>query len=153
MEGDQLNCWVKGNEFSISTMSIQYLLQIQPVIPMSFLPYDKRKTPVSKEVPDLGGEWKRQSLNTTSFSPNMRTLAYIMLFNFYPVQNLTTLSQPQVLFLHGLYKKKNIDIYAYIYHLLAKCVIKKKRWLYHSWDWLCLSCIKRGSRFPQVCQS
>ena len=28
VEGDHLNCWVRGNEFSISTMSIQYLLQI-----------------------------------------------------------------------------------------------------------------------------
>ena len=26
VEGDHLNCWVRGNEFSISTMSIQYLL-------------------------------------------------------------------------------------------------------------------------------
>ena len=49
-----------------------------------------------------------------------------MLFNLYPVKNLTTLSQPRALFLHDLYKKKDIDICAHIYHLLAKCVNKKK---------------------------
>nr|POF27465.1 hypothetical protein CFP56_08802 [Quercus suber] len=59
----------------------------------------------------------------------MTMLAYIMLFNLYPVRNLTTLSQPRALFLHDLYKKKDIDIYAHIYYLLAKCVNKKKTWM------------------------
>ena len=52
-----------------------------------------------------------------------------MLFNLYPVKNLTTLSQPRALFLHDLYKKKDIDIYAHIYYLLAKYVNKKKTWI------------------------
>ena len=59
VEEDHLNCWVKGKEFSILTMSIQNLLQIRPVIPKSSLPYDKRKTLVSEVVSDLGGEWNR----------------------------------------------------------------------------------------------
>nr|POF08079.1 hypothetical protein CFP56_51390 [Quercus suber] len=56
----------------------------------------------------------------------MRALVYIMIFNFYPMKNLTTLSQPMALFLYDLYKKKEINICANIYHLLAWCVNKKK---------------------------
>ncbi|KAK9988628.1 hypothetical protein SO802_028867 [Lithocarpus litseifolius] len=80
MEGDHLNCWVRGKEFTILAMSIQNFLQIRLVIPVPSLPYDKRKTSVSEVVPDLGGVRKKQPLHTTSFSPYMRTLAYIMLF-------------------------------------------------------------------------
>ena len=52
-----------------------------------------------------------------------------MIFNLFPVRNLTTLSQPRALFLHDLYQKKDIDICSYIYHLLVKCVNKKKSWM------------------------
>ena len=65
-------------------------------------------------------------MHTTIFSPEMRVLAYIMIFNLYLVRNLTTLSQTRTLFLLNLYMRKEIDICAYIYHLLAKCIRKKK---------------------------
>jgi len=94
VEGVHFDYWVRGKEFSISTISIRNLLQIRPMIPKSSLPHDKRKTPISEVVLDLEGEQKRQSLHTTSLSSDMRTLAYIMLFNLYPVRNLTTISQP-----------------------------------------------------------
>lgn len=68
-------------------------------------------------------------MHTVDFSPVVRDLAYIMIFNLYPVKNLTTLSQPRTLFLHDLFKKKEIDICAHIYYLLAKCVWKKKLWM------------------------
>ena len=91
-EGDHLNCWVRGNEFSISTLSIQNLLQIRPMIPETSLPYDKRRKPILEVASDLGGTRKRQSLHSISFSPVMRVLAYIILYSLYPVRNLTTLS-------------------------------------------------------------
>ena len=102
MEGDHFNCWVRRKEFTVSTMSIQNFLQIRPVIPESSLPYDKRTTSVSTIASNPGGEQKKQSLLTTNFSPAMRTLAYIMFFNLYPVRNLSTLSKPRALFLHDL---------------------------------------------------
>ena len=49
-----------------------------------------------------------------------------MISNLYPVKNLAILSQPRTLFLRDLYKPKEIDIFAQVYHLLAKCVQKKK---------------------------
>ena len=56
----------------------------------------------------------------------MRALAYIMIFNLYPVKNLTTLSQPRTIFLRGLFTHKKIDICSHIYHLLVKCIRKRK---------------------------
>ena len=129
VEGNHLNCWVRGKEFIVSAMSIQNFLQIRLVILESSLPYDKRTTPVLVIVPVLGGEQLKKCLLTTIFSPDMRTLEYIMLFNLYLGRNLTTLSQPRALFLHDFYRKKDIDICAHIYHLLAKCVKKKKTWM------------------------
>ena len=125
MEGNHLNCWVKGKEFIVSAMSIQKFLQIRLVILESSLPYDKRTTPVLVIVPVLGGEQLKKCLLTTIFSLDMRTLEYIMLFNLFPVRNLTNLSQTRAFFLHDLFQK-DIDIYAHIYHLLEKCVSKKK---------------------------
>ena len=117
VEGDHLNGQVRGKEFTISTMSIQNFLQIRPVIPKSSLAYDKRKLPiVSVITPMLRGDRLKKCLLTTSFSPKMRTLAYIMIFN---------LSLPRALFLHDLFLKKDIDICAYIYFLLEKCVSKR----------------------------
>ena len=106
-------------------MSIQNFLLIRPVILEFYLPYDKRIMLVLVIAPVLGGERLKKCLLTTSFSPKMRTLAYIMLFNLFPVRNLTNLSQPRALFLYDLFLKKDIDIYAHIYHLLAKCVSKR----------------------------
>ena len=99
------------------------------MIPESSLPYDKRGTPVSKVASNLKVTRKRQSLHSMSFSPAMRALAYIVLYNLYLVRNLTTLSQPRALFLYDFYMKKDIDSCAHVYHLLAKCVNKKKTWM------------------------
>ena len=99
------------------------------MIPESSLPYDKRRTPVSEVASNLRVTRKRQSLHSMSFSLAMRALAYIVLYNLYLVRNLTTLSQPRALFLHDFYMKKDIDSCAHIYHLLAKCVNKKKTWM------------------------
>ena len=49
-----------------------------------------------------------------------------MIFNLYPMKNLTTLSQPRTIFLHDLFIHKKIDICGYIYHLLLKCVWRRK---------------------------
>ena len=55
----------------------------------------------------------------------MRVLAYIMIFNLYPVKNLTTLSTPRTIFLFNLFTHKEIDIYSHIYHLFIKSITKR----------------------------
>ena len=129
MEGDQLNCWIRGTEFSVSPTSIQNLLQTCPIVLESSLPYDDRRTLIAEAVTDLGGKQKClsiQTMHTVDFSLEVKALAYIMFFNLYPVKNLTTLSQPRTLLLHDQFKKKEIEICAHMHYLLAKCIQKKK---------------------------
>nr|POF14733.1 hypothetical protein CFP56_47344 [Quercus suber] len=99
---------------------------IIPVIQESSLPYEKKMSPVILVIAQvLGGDRYKKCLLTTSFSPEMRTLAYIMMFNLFPMKNLMNLFHPRALFLHDLFLKKDIGIHAHIYHLLAKCVSKR----------------------------
>ena len=55
----------------------------------------------------------------------MRTLAYVMIHNLYPVINLTTLSAPRTIFLYDLFTHKEIDICGHIFHLLTMSVAKR----------------------------
>ena len=74
----------------------------------------------------LGGTLKKSSINTIPFNPEMRTLAYVMIHNLYPVTNLTTLSAPRIIFLYDLFTHKEIDICGHIFHLLTKSIEKRK---------------------------
>ena len=73
----------------------------------------------------LGGSLKKKSMNTIPFNAEMRTLAYVMIHNLYPMTNLTTLSAPRTIFLYDLYTHKEIDICGHIYHLLTKSITKR----------------------------
>ena len=92
MEDDHINCWVQGKEFTISMELIQELLEIFLMTSDTFLHFDERKDKLEPLVQILEGQLKKKSLHTTNFSPEMRALAYIMIFNLYLVKNLTTLS-------------------------------------------------------------
>ena len=72
----------------------------------------------------LGGDLTKKALNTISFTPKMRILAYIMLYNLYLVKNLTTLSRPRAIFLLDLFTHKEINIFSHIYYLFTKCITK-----------------------------
>ena len=76
-------------------------------------------------VVTLGGTLKKTSMNTISFSPEMRTLAYVIINNLYLVTNVTTLSAPRKIFLYDLFTHKEIDICGHIFHLLKKSIEKQ----------------------------
>ena len=73
----------------------------------------------------LSGTPKKSSINTIPFSPEMRTLAHVMIHNLYPITNLTTLSAPRTRFLYDLFTHKEIDIYGHIFHVLKKSIEKQ----------------------------
>ena len=73
----------------------------------------------------LGGTPNKSSMNTIPFSPEMRTLAYVMIHNLCLVTNLTTLSAPRTMFLYDLFTHKEIDICGHIFHLLKKSIEKQ----------------------------
>ena len=125
VECEHLNCWVRGRQLYITLELIQDLLEVHPIIPNSTLPYDGRRTKITFAIEVLGGKEKKQLMHIVDFSPTMKSFTYIMIFNLYPMKNLTTLSQPRTLFLHDLYMGKEIDICAHIYHLFGKCIRKR----------------------------
>ena len=73
----------------------------------------------------LGGQLKKKALHTIVFTPEMQALAYIMIFNLYPMKNLTILSGPGTVFLYDLFTHKEIDICGHIYHLFVKKIKKR----------------------------
>ena len=87
--------------------------------------YDDRLESIEEMVRILGGTLNKKSVNTISFNPEMRTLAYVMIHNLYPITNLTTLSAPRTIFLYDLFTHKEIDICGHIFHLLTKSIEKR----------------------------
>ena len=55
----------------------------------------------------------------------MRTLAYVMIHDLYPVTKLTTLFTLRTIFLYDLFTHKEIDICGHIFHLLTKSITKR----------------------------
>ena len=43
MEDDQISCWVRGKEFTVSRESVEELLESHPMTPDTSLHYDERK--------------------------------------------------------------------------------------------------------------
>ncbi|KAK9991325.1 hypothetical protein SO802_026310 [Lithocarpus litseifolius] len=68
----------------------------------------------------IDGYKEGRCLNTTSFPSNLRCLAYIMMFNLYPVRKLTTINNARAIFLMELREKIYIDIGAHLYTIIAK---------------------------------
>ena len=144
MEGDHINCWVRGREFIILKESIQELLEIRPTTPDTSLHYNERKKKLEPFVKVLRGQLKKKALHTIDFSLDMRDFAYIMNFNLYLVKNLTTLSTPRTVFLHDLFTHKEIDICGHMYHLLIKCIEKRNSRLTLPFPCLVMSLISRA---------
>ena len=125
VDGDHINCWVRHKEFVITRESIQEFLEIRPPSQQITVQYYDRLDSLEPMVRLLGGTLNKKSMNTIPFNLEMRTLAYVMIHNLYPVTNLTTLSAPRTIFLYDLFTHKDIDICGHIFHLLTKSIEKR----------------------------
>ena len=125
VDGDHINGWVRQKEFIITSDSIQEFLEVRPPSQLIFVHYDDKLDFLKPMAKLLGGSLKKKSMNTISFNEEMRTLAYVMIHNLYPVTNLTTLFEPRTIFLYDLYTHKEIDIYRHIFHLLTESITKR----------------------------
>ena len=133
--------------------SIQEILEFHPTTPHTSLQYDERREKIEPFVEILGGQINRKALHTISFTPEVRTLAYIMIFNLYPMRNLTNLSTPRFLVLFDLFTHKEIDICSHIYHLFTKCITKRNSRLTLPFPSLVMSFIIRtGVKIPSGLQ-
>ena len=115
IEGDHIECWVRHTEFVITREIIQDFLEVRPPSQPILVQYDNRLGSIVEMVRILGGSPKKNSMNTIPFSPEMRTLAYVMIHNLFPVTNLTTLSTPRTIMpfpslIIGLIAKERLKI-------------------------------------------
>ena len=116
---------MRHKEFVITRDSIQEFLEIRPPYQPISIQYEDRLGLTEEMVQILGGTPKKSSMNTIPFSSEMRTLAYVMIHNLYPITNLTTLSAPRTIFLYDLFTHKEIDVCGHIFHLLKKSIEKQ----------------------------
>ena len=145
VEGDRINCWLKGRELYVTRELIQDILEIRPMTPHTSLLYDERREKLGPIVEVLGGQINKKALHNIPFTPETRTLAYIMIFNLYLVRNLTNLSAPRSIFLFDLFTHKEINIYNHIYHLFTKCITKRNSRLTLPFPSLIMSIITRAN--------
>ena len=104
---------------------IQDFLEVRPPSQPIEVQYEDRLGSTEEMIRALGGTPKKSSMNTIPFSPEMRTLAHVMIHNLYSVTNLTTLSAPRTRFLYDLFTHKEIDICGHIFHVLKKSIEKQ----------------------------
>ena len=108
----------------ITRDNIQEFLEICPLSQTIIVQYEDHLDSIKDMVLTLGGTLKKSSMNTIPFTPEMSTLAYVVIHNLYLVTNLTTLSTPRIIFLYDLFTYKEIDICGHIFHLLKKSIEK-----------------------------
>ena len=144
IEGDHINCWLRGREFLITRESIQEILEVRPTTPHTSLQYDERREKIEPLMEILGGQINRKAFHTITFTSEMWTVAYIMIFNLYPVRNLTNLLALRSLFLFDLFTHKEIDICSHIYRLFPKCITKRNLRLTLPFPSLVMSLITRA---------
>ena len=116
---------MRHKEFIITRDSIQEFLEIRPPSHPISIQYEERLGSTEEMITTLGGSPKKSSMDTIRFSLEMRTLAYVMIHNLYPVTNLTTPSAPRTRFLYDLFTHKEIDMCSHIFHILKKSITKQ----------------------------
>ena len=110
VDGDRIECWVRHKEFVITREIIQDFLEVRTPSQPITVQCEDRLDSTKEMIRILGGTPKKSSMNTIPFTPEMRTLAHVMIHNLYLVTNLTTLSAPRTIFLYDLFTHKEIDI-------------------------------------------
>ena len=93
VKGDHINCWVQQKEFIITRDSIQEFLEVRPPSQPISVQYDDRLDSLEPMAELLGGFLKKKSMNTILFNAKMRTLAYVMIHNLIPGDELDNIVQ------------------------------------------------------------
>ena len=125
VDENHIDCWVRHKEFVITRESIWDFLEVCPPSQPITVQYKDRLGSTEEMIRILGGTPKKSSMNTIPFTPEMRTLAHVMIHNLYLVTNLTTLSAPRTIFPYDLFTHKEIDICGHIFHILKKSIEKQ----------------------------
>ena len=112
---DELDCWVRGHEFTLDAHDIEEVLGLEGLEEYEFINYKDRMLSVETVQNRIGGKREGKCLNTTTFSIDMRCLIIIMMNNLYPMKKLTTINNDRAIFLMELKEKTFIDISSHIF--------------------------------------
>ena len=91
----------KGHEFTIDVEDIDEVLHFED-LEHDFTLFKDRMLSIETVQSHISGVLKGRCLNTTAFPPDLRCLTYIMMFNLYPVKNMTTINNARAIFLMKL---------------------------------------------------
>ena len=112
---DELDCWVKGHEFTLDAHDIDEVLGLKGLEEYEFINYKDRILSLETVQNCIGGQREGKCLNITVFPVDMRCLTIIMMNNLYPVKKLTTINNARAIFLMELKEKTFIDISSHIF--------------------------------------
>ena len=122
--GVELQCWVRGKEFTITPDYIAQLLHITRPANVDKSSYNDRLPAVTDILRILGDEYevsaKGTSIGTAKFKPELKTLTFIMFFNLYPLSNTGFINLGRAQFLCDLITRTLIDICAHIFQTIGK---------------------------------
>ena len=120
LKEDHIECWVRGHAFTLDIEDIDAVLGLEEQDHEGFTPFKDRMLSLEFVQLRIGGHREGKSFNTTSFPPDLRCLAYIMLFNLYLVKKLSTINNARAIFLMELRENTYIDISARLYNIIAE---------------------------------
>ena len=112
---DELDCWVRGLEFTLDAHDIDEVLGHKGLEKYEFINYKDRMLSLEIVQNRIGGQREGKCLNTTAFPVDLRCLTIIMMNNLYPVKKLTTINNARAIFLMELKEKTFIDISSHIF--------------------------------------
>ena len=112
---DELNCWIRGHEFTLDAHDIDEVLGLEGLEDHDFTNYKDRLLSIEIVQNRIGGQREGRCLNTTEFPVHMRCLTTIIMFNLYPVRKLTTINNARAIFLMKRKEKTFIDINSHIF--------------------------------------
>ena len=116
---NEINCWIRGHEFTIDTSDIDEVLGLESLDDHDFTNYKDRMLSIETVQSHIGGVREGRCLNTNAFPADMRFLTTIMMFNLYPVRKLTTINNAKAIFLMELKENTFIDISSHIFDTIV----------------------------------
>ena len=116
---DELNCWIRGHEFTLDVHDIDEVLGLEGLEDHDFTNYKDKMLSIENVQNRIAGQREGRCLITTAFLVDMRCLTTIMMFNLYLVRKLTTINNARAIFLMELKEKTFIDISSHIFDTIV----------------------------------
>ena len=123
-DGDELKCWVRGKDFTVTPSYLAIILNINRLVFEKPPVYDDLDLEVDlllknfRENLEFSPNGKLVSVS--SLFPKLRLLKKILYHNVYPLSSTKYMNLGWALFLHDLTTDEEIVICSHIFHILSK---------------------------------